>query len=397
MRPMSLWLRIGLFLVILAVGTVAALVVGETTGLALADLSRAPVEAMTETGPDGTIYAALGGERAGIYRSNETGLSWQRIEAGPGDEINTLAVHPADRRVMYAATVAGEELKQSNLWYSNDGGKNWERTRLLLPATPEAQLPAINALAVAPDQSNDLYVGTEGQGLYRYYVGQARYDRIGSTAQQNLYVREIVTGPDQQVYAVTTDGLLRVRGNSSQKIDSLPDVAVSLAVDPANGQTLYAGTVGYGVYRSTDGGQSWQPINEGLGWQPGIILNVPAIVVDPENPEHLAVATAYGVGSHLSSAGIYESFDAGQSWQKVADSEALVQNLSIKNGGIYAATEQGLVRYGEPPAAQPGLWKQVQSLTSPTGMQLLILVLTFAFGLWVLLGRLAWGSRELAA
>jgi len=394
---MSLWLRIGLFLLILAVGTVATLVVGETTGLALADLSRAPVEAMTETGPDGTIYTALGGERAGIYRSDETGLSWQRIEAGPGEAVSSLAVHPVDREVMYAATTAGEDLKQSNLWYSNDGGQNWEQTQLLLPATPEGQLPAINALAVAPDQSNDLYVGTEGQGLYRYYVGQGRYDRIGSTTQQNLYVKEIVTGPDQQVYAVTTDGLLRVRGNSSQKIYSLPDVAVSLAVDPVNGQTLYAGTVGYGVYRSTDGGQSWQQINEGLGWQPGVILNVPAIAVDSENPEHLAVATAYSVGSHLSSAGIYESFDAGQSWQQVTDSEALVQNLSIKDGGIYAATEQGMVRYGEPaPAAQPGLWQRIQSLTSPTGIQLLILVLTFAFGLWVLLGRLAWGSQEQA-
>jgi photosystem II stability/assembly factor-like uncharacterized protein len=233
--------------------------------------------------------------------------------------------------------------------------------------------------------------------LYRYYVGQGRYDRIGSTPQQNLYVNEIVTGPDQQVYAVTTDGLLRVRGNSGQKIGSLPDAAVSLAVDPANGQTLYAGTVGYGVYRSADGGQSWQPINEGLGWQPGIILNVPAIAVDPENPEHLAVATAYGVGSQLASAGIYESFDAGQSWEKVADSETLVQNLSVKDGGIYAATTQGLVRYGETAPAQPGLWQRAQSLASPTGMQILILVLTVAFGLWVLLGRLAWGPRERAA
>jgi photosystem II stability/assembly factor-like uncharacterized protein len=391
---MGLWLRIALFLLILAIGTSAALVVGETTGLALADLSNAPVQAMTETGQDGLLYAALNGERAGIYRSDERGLSWQRVNTGPGAPVSALAVHPTDERVLYAGTVAGEEASQSNLWYSNDGGQTWDRTRLVLPADSEGQLPLISALAVAPDQPNVLYVGTEGQGLYRYYVGHGRYERIGGNTQQNLYIKEVVTGPANEVYAVTTEGLIRVRGNSGQKIETLPDVAVSLAVDPTDSQLLYAGTVGYGAYRSTDGGQSWTPINEGLGWQPGIILNVPAITVDKENPEHLALATALGVGSQWAGQGIYESFDGGQSWQKVADSQVVVQNLSIKDNGIYVATETGLVRFGEPVQAASGFWQRLQSLASPTGMQILILVLTILFGAWVLVGRLFWWPGE---
>jgi hypothetical protein len=119
-------------------------------------------------------------------------------------------------------------------------------------------------------------------------------------------------------------------------------------------------------------------------------LNVPVITIDQENPDHLALATAYGVGSQWASEGIYESFDAGQSWQKVANSETLVQNLAIKDGGIYAATEKGLVRYGEPVAEPAGLWQRLQSLASPTAVQGLILILTVAFGIWILIGRSVW-------
>jgi photosystem II stability/assembly factor-like uncharacterized protein len=179
----------------------------------------------------------------------------------------------------------------------------------------------------------------------------------------------------------------------------LPDTAVSLAVDPANPKTLYAGTVGYGAFRSTDEGQSWQPINEGLGWQPGLILRVSALAVDTTDPQHLGLATAYGVGSHLIGEGIYESANGGASWSRVAETTILVDQLMIKRGSIYAATDQGFIRYGEALAATSvDAWsEQLYTLTHPSGVQLLILVLTLFFGGWVLIGRLAWLPEQESA
>lgn len=166
---------------------------------------------------------------------------------------------------------------------------------------------------------------------------------------------------------------------------------MSLAVDPASPQTLYAGAVAYGAYRSDDGGQSWQPINTGLGWQPGVILRVSAITIDEDNTHHLALATAYGVGSRVIGGGIYESFNAGESWDKVGDSDEVLTHLIITEGGIYAATTNGLIRYGEPLSSDtlgPQHW--FRSLANPTGTQGLILILTAILAGWALVGRLTW-------
>jgi hypothetical protein len=201
---------------------------------------------------------------------------------------------------------------------------------------------------------------------------------------------------DSPVYAVTTDGLIVIEGDAWRRIDTLPDGAVSLAIAPQDPKTLYVGTVGYGAHRSSDGGQSWQPINQGIGLQPGVILRIPAIAVDEANPQHLVVATAFSVGSQLVGDGVYESFDAGESWAKVGENRELVRHLTIEDGGIYAATAEGLVRYGAPlsPVSPDTIRTRVDGLTTPTGVQSLILAVTAAVAGWLLIGRLNWLSKR---
>jgi photosystem II stability/assembly factor-like uncharacterized protein len=390
MKKTNLILRIGLFLLILLLGAGAALIAGETRSLALADLSNVAVSAMTETAKDETLYAALQEGRSGIYRSEDSGRSWQLVSTGPSAPVSALAVHPLDARLLYAGTVDGVDYPEENLWTSENGGRTWAPVALALPEDKGVQTE-VSALVIAPDQPGVLYVGTQGQGLYRFYPGNGQHEPIGGATLQNLYVKDLVSSPDSRVYAVTTEGLLNILGSSWEKIDTLPDAAVSLAVDPSNPNTLYAGTVAYGAYRSTDGGQSWEPVNTGLGWQPGLILQVSAIAIDAENPQHLALATAYGVGNQWAPDGIYESLDAGQNWQKVAESKEMVDRLTLEAGGIYAATAEGLVRYGEPlPPASPELGQQLSRLANPSGSQLLILIVTLFFAILVLLSRLTW-------
>lgn len=391
MRKLNLLLRIGLFTLILCLGTGAALVAGETRSMAMADMSTASISAVSESASGDTLYAALSGNQQGVYRSTDKGYSWQWAGASPAADISAMAVHPIRDSLIYAATTGSEGYSNRGLLISENGGRTWQHTNYALPADGIDQQHEVSVLNISPDRPGVVYIGTSGQGLYRFYNQTGQFEKIGGDTLANLYVKDVVTVSGGQVYAVATDGLFKIEGSRFEQVDTLPVNAISLTVDPVNSNILYAGTVGYGVYRSNDGGQSWEAINKGLGWRPGILLWVSSIAIDPENPEHLALSTGIGVGSEIVSDGIFESFDSGQSWSQIAQIDQLVEQLTIEAGGIYATTANGLTRYGDPlPAPSTTIWSQVASLTSPTGVQALIMLLTLLFASWVLLARLTW-------
>ena len=392
MKRKYLLLRITLFILMICLGTVIALLADETTGLALNDLSDVPVKTLDGATFEDTLYTTLAGNNRGIYRSDDYGRSWEKVTDGPEVPINTVEVHPTNSDTFFAGTAGGFNPDVGSLWYSNNRGETWQQYTLNLPTNPEGELPAVTALSVDPNHPGVLYVGTAGQGLYRVQSGYAGYQRVGSSLADHLYIKDIVAEPNKPVYAISTEGLLVIEDNTWQQLDTLPDAPLSLAVDPSNPQLLYAGTVGYGIHRSIDGGQTWQAINEGLGWQPGVILRVPAIALDEDKPEHLAIATAFSIGSQLVGDGIYESFDNGEHWTKIADEQEIVEHLTIEAGGIYAATDKGLKRYGNPlPVASPKLW--LRTLFNPSEPQILILALTAALAILVLLGRTDWLAK----
>lgn len=385
MKTMNLRLRIVLFFIILILGTTIALMTAETTGLALTDLSNVSVDTLTHTADNSALFATMDG--VGIYRSNDAGYSWQMVSTGPsGEDVRTLVIQPDNVMSLYAGTI--NEEGRSSLWHSNDGGKHWLKVPFELPVNGMDRHPVINVLALDAAAADVLYAGTEGQGIYRVDLKTGQSELLGDESTADLYVRDLDLGATGRIYAVTTEGLVVVEGSTVGMLEDLPDTPVSLAVDPTNPMRLYAGTVAYGVFVSNDGGRTWQDLNTGFGWQPGVMFRIPAIAIDKDKPQHLAVATAYSVGSHLLGDGIYESFNGGQHWVKIAENQDVVDQLVIQGGGVYAATTQGLVRYGNPlPAASLTSSLYLQSLANPTGIQLLILTLTAGLAAWVLLGQ----------
>ena len=103
-RVLSLIVRIVLSILILSLGAIAALVVGESRGLALAGLSDAPVQALSATARGDILYTKLGDglPSGGIYRSDDSGHTWQMVSSGPGRPVEAMAVHPTNDRVLYA-------------------------------------------------------------------------------------------------------------------------------------------------------------------------------------------------------------------------------------------------------------------------------------------------------
>ncbi len=395
MKKINLIARIGLFALILGLGTFSALIVGETQGLALADLSEVPVRALAATAHDDVLYAALDGGRqgAGIYRSEDNGNTWQLMGFGPGVAINALATHPTKNTVLYAGTTGGPAATTDSLWLSYNGGRTWRKPTLGLPTGPDGLLPAVSALAVDPQRPGVLYVGTDGHGVYRFdfELGRYGYELMGGVSLYRAHVNSLVVGPAGWVYALTNDGLFVADGDNAWRQLSLPEMAASIAVAPDDAQTLYAGSVSTGIYRSTDGGGTWVPVNNGMEIVPGAALRVTALAVDDGNPSRVMAATSYGVGTRFAPDGIYESTDGGHNWTRLADAEDVVAQLTLNQGVIYATTQGGLVRYGEPSKPSRGIvFPQLQSLANPNGVQVLILALTVFLAALALVGRTEW-------
>jgi len=107
-----------------------------------------------------------------------------------------------------------------------------------------------------------------------------------------------------------------------------------LAIDPRDNNHLYAATQGNGILTSTNGCQSWEQSNNGLG-----SLFVNAIVMDPNNPDIIYTGT---------DGGAYVSFNGGQTWGQINEGllgAMVVYSIVVdKDGNVYAATPYGIFK-----------------------------------------------------
>lgn len=165
-----------------------------------------------------------------------------------------------------------------------------------------------------------------------------------SNYQLNTAMLGIIKGPD--------------RGQSGNNND---DIFNSLTISPTTSETIYLGSEGNGIFKSTDGGENWTWLRSGLYYEEHSgVTNYPEIyemVIDPNNENTIYAATVGGL-----SGGVYKSTDGGSTWnRKISgisnyrlDSIALDPNDSNiiytgvdgsayqeNNGGIYKSTNSG--------------------------------------------------------
>jgi hypothetical protein len=124
----------------------------------------------------------------------------------------------------------------------------------------------------------------------------------------------------------------------------LPESSIILAIDPQSSDTLYAGT-GKGVFKTTNGATSWNPVNSGL---PDFLdepyTPVSALVSDPLKPGMLYAAIA-----NLSTGKVFQSTNGGEGWVEADDGlpEAYVGTLVTDPQDsltIYAGTNLGVFK-----------------------------------------------------
>jgi photosystem II stability/assembly factor-like uncharacterized protein len=254
--------------------------------------------------------------------------------------------------------------------------KNW-KPRIIGPSGMSGRITAIDAVV---DNPNIIYLGAASGGVWKTENGGTEWTsvfddqpilNIGSIAiqQNNPSVVWVGTGEGNPRNSISLgEGIFKtLDGGKSWKRMGLEKTRNihRIIVDPANPNTVYAGAIGNpyaehperGVFKTTDGGDTWNKIlytNDTSG--------VADMIIDPSNPNKLFVAmwqhrrTPWSLSSGGKGSGLYMTLDGGKSWKKLGKEEGLPDGnfgrigLAISRSNpkvVYAlveATKNGLYR-----------------------------------------------------
>jgi photosystem II stability/assembly factor-like uncharacterized protein/DnaJ-domain-containing protein 1 len=241
----------------------------------------------------------FGSVDGGVWETHDTGRTWQPIfDNEPVGSIGAIAVAASDPRVIYVGS--GEADMRSDIAYGNgmyksiDGGKTWSHIGL-------EDTYQIGKILVDPHNPDIVYVAALGHAY-------------GPNAERGVFR--------------SRDG-----GKSWQKVlyKNADTGAIDLAMDPRYPQVLYASLwqtrrppwnvyppsngPGSGLYKSTDGGDSWTQI-KGHGF-PADGLGHVGLAVSLSNPD-----TVYALAD-AKDGGLYRSDDAGANWRRVSNDKRI--------------------------------------------------------------------------
>ena len=263
-------------------------------------------------------------------------LEWRNIgPANMGGRINDFAVVEADPNIVFAATAS------AGVWRTTNNGVTWE------PVFDEQPVSSIGDIAVAPSDPSIVWVGSGesnnrqssswGNGVYKSTDGGDSWTNVG--LEDTLHIGRIVIHPTnpEVVYVAATGhlwgpnddrGLYKTTDGGQTWTNTLfidRDTGMTdVAMDPVSPGTLYAasyqrrrtafgfsgGGPGSGIYKTTNGGESWRRLTDGL---PDGITGRVGLDIYRSDPRivYAVVQNANG--------GMFRSDDRGESWTRMSD------------------------------------------------------------------------------
>ncbi|MDE2234950.1 MAG: glycosyl hydrolase [Gammaproteobacteria bacterium] len=246
-----------------------------------------------------TFY--FGGAGGGVWKTTDGGIHWRNIsdkffKTAP---VGALAVAPSDPNVIYAGMgesfIRGDMITGDGIYKSTDAGKTWEHMGL-------TDTRVISEIVVDPKDSNSVYVAALGHVF-------------GPNPQRGIYK--------------STNG-----GKTWEKVLYKNDQtgAADISIDPHNPRILFAslwqasrrpwmmssGGPGSGLYKSTDGGETWTDISHNPGLPVGILGKIGVSVSGADPNRVYAIIEA-------KNGGVFRSDDDGATWQRLFHGSELTQ------------------------------------------------------------------------
>ena len=271
------------------------------------------------------------------------GLKWRSIGPYRGGRVLAVTGVAGDPNTFYFGGVAG------GVWRTTNAGLSWE------PLFDKQPISSIGAIAVAESNPNIIYAGTGeacirgnisyGNGVYKSTDGGKTWANVG--LKDTRHIASVVVHPRNPDIAYvaalghaygpnvergvfrTTDG-----GKTWEKVLYKDDKtgAIDLVMDPHNPSVLFAalyqvqrtpwslegGGPGSGLYRSTDSGSSWKRL-DGKGMPKGIMGRIGVSVSGADSNRVYALIEA------KDASGLYRSDDAGDTWTLVTEDQRVTQ------------------------------------------------------------------------
>lgn len=273
-----------------------------------------------------------------------SGLRWRELGPFRGGRSCTVTGVPGQPNLYYFGTVGG------GVWRTKDAGQTWENI------TDSYFGGTIGAVAVAESDPNVIYVGegeqtlrnnvSSGWGVWKSTDAGASWKHIGLSDSRHIARIRIHPKNPDVVYVAAMGNLWKPNemrgvyksvdgGATWKRVLYINDTAMAgdLVMDPNNPRILYAATWnmkrnGYRMdsggpdsklWKSTDGGETWENLSDKPGMPKGT-NGIIGVTVSPVNSNRV-----WAIIENTEAPGVYRSDDAGKTWTRLNQDRALLQ------------------------------------------------------------------------
>ncbi len=303
--------------------------------LALA-LSGCSLSFNSGTGTGGGSGDAMDG---GVFKSTNKGTGWEQMaliqgvgsqRSLAGVDIISLAMDPEDNKAIYAGSF------DNGLFYSYDGGAGWQIAATLgkVSAT-DLEVDPANKCVIYAAVANKVFKSSDCSRTW----AQAFFDN-----DLKLAITDIALDNYGGVFIGTSRGEIiksSDRGVSWRVLDRFDNSVEKIIINPANQKILFSGTYTEGIYRSTDGGETWVSLSDKLKAFADSQRFRDLMIVN-DGKASIFLATNYG---------LLKSINNGDTWSKIElitpEKEAKINAIAVnqKNANeIYYVTDTAFYR-----------------------------------------------------
>tara|TARA_B100001079_G_scaffold162211_1_gene139085 strand:+ start:308 stop:3448 length:3141 start_codon:yes stop_codon:yes gene_type:complete len=269
--------------------------------------------------PGDKFIAYFGGTGGGVWNTKNGGQTWNNLSDGYyGGSIGAVTVSEWDSNVIYVGggevTVRGNVSHGNGVWKSTDAGKTWKFKGL----KDSHRIPRIR---IHPRNPDLVYVAALGhlsgpndeRGVYRSKDGGDNWEKV-------LFINDEVGACD----LILDPNNPRIIYASTWRIKRTP-------------YSLESGGQGSGLWKSTDGGDTWEDITKSKGLPEGMV-GIIGVTISPLNSDRVWALIESKKG------GLFRSDDGGETWKKTSSDNNLRQRAWYYTR-IYADTENEDILY----------------------------------------------------